>query len=39
VPRAAWHEGHAGPDGVVWLSFQEWRDGEPGFVTEDWQPW
>jgi quercetin dioxygenase-like cupin family protein len=39
VPQGAWHEGHAGPDGVAYLSFQRWADGAPGFLLEDWQAW
>ena len=36
VPRGAWHGGSAGPNGVVWLSFQHWFDREPGWISEDW---
>lgn len=30
------HGGAAGPDGSTYLSFQRW-EGEPGFLTDDWQ--
>lgn len=38
VPKGEWHGGAGGEQGGVFLSFQEW-DGEPGFITEDWQAW
>lgn len=37
VPAGAWHGGIAGSQGVVWLSFQHWLDGVPGWITDDWQ--
>lgn len=36
VPKGVWHEGHAGPDGAVYLSFQKW-DGVVGFISDDWE--
>lgn len=33
-----WHGGAAGPDGFVYLSFQQW-DGEPTFISQDWDEW
>ena len=36
VPRGKWHEGHTGPNGCVYLSFQHWI-GEPGHICEDWE--
>lgn len=38
VPRRAWHGGKTGPQGGVFLSFQQWF-GEPGMISEDWEPW
>lgn len=35
VPQGVWHEGRAGPNGVVYLSFQHWT-GPIGFLSEDW---
>lgn len=37
VPMGAWHGGESGPNGVVWLSFQHWVKGSPGWVSEDWE--
>ena len=33
-----WHGGSAGPDGFIYLSFQQW-DGEPTFISQDWEDW
>jgi hypothetical protein len=38
IQAGAVHGGVAGPDGSTYLSFQRW-EGEPGFLTEDWQGW
>lgn len=39
ISRGEWHGGQAGPKGFVWLSFQRWHDGEPTFISEDWEAW
>lgn len=36
--RGEWHEGFAGPDGSIFLSFQQWWDGPPAFISDDWEP-
>lgn len=36
VGHGAWHEGFAGPNGAVFLSFQQWV-GQPGFIADDWE--
>lgn len=33
-----WHGGAAGPEGFVYLSFQQWQ-GEPTFISQDWEEW
>lgn len=33
-----WHEGSAGPEGFIYLSFQQWV-GEPTFISQDWEAW
>lgn len=38
VPAGVWHGGHAGILGAAYLSFQKW-DGEPDFISRDWQAW
>lgn len=38
IGRGKWHNGHAGPDGAIYLSFQHW-EGEPSLISEDWQAW
>ncbi len=37
VPRGVWHGGSAGPEGVVFLSFQHWVEGKPSWLAEDWE--
>jgi hypothetical protein len=37
VPRGAWHGGAANASGVFYLSFQQWHDGPPDFIAEDWE--
>lgn len=36
VPAGQWHGGAAGPDGVMWISFQRWHDMAPTWITDDW---
>lgn len=37
IPVGVAHGGVAGRDGVVWLSFQHWKDGAvPNWITADW---
>lgn len=36
IKRGVWHAGASGPVGGSYLSFQQW-DGEPGFISEDWE--
>ena len=38
IGKGEWHGGAAGPGGFVYLSFQQW-DGEPTFISKDWEPW
>lgn len=38
VPKGEWHEGTAGPNGVMYLSFQRW-DGAAALISEDWEAW
>jgi hypothetical protein len=38
IGKGEWHGGASGPDGLVYLSFQKW-DGEPTFISQDWEPW
>ena len=38
IGRGEWHGGTSGPNGLCYLSFQQW-DGPPTFVSEDWQGW
>lgn len=37
VPAGAWHSGNAGRHGGLYLSFQQWLDGKPGHIFEDWE--
>lgn len=37
VPSGVWHGGAAGPEGVVFLSFQHWKSGEPDWLANDWE--
>lgn len=37
VSAGVWHGGEAGPNGVVFLSFQHWVKGEPGWLADDWE--
>lgn len=37
VPRGVWHGGLAGEHGAALLSFQHWADGEPDFISADWE--
>lgn len=37
VPSGKWHGGKIGPKGCVWLSFQHWLQGEPTWLTDDWE--
>lgn len=39
VGRNEWHGGTAGDKGFVYLSFQQWFDGEPTFISQDWEAW
>lgn len=38
IGRGEWHGGFAGPQGFVYLSFQQW-DGAPDFISQDWEAW
>lgn len=38
IGKKEWHGGAAGPEGLVYLSFQQW-DGEPTFISQDWEAW
>ena len=38
IGKGEWHGGSAGPQGFIYLSFQQW-DGEPDFISEDWEAW
>jgi hypothetical protein len=38
IGKGEWHGGSAGPNGFIYLSFQQW-DGEPTFISQDWEPW
>ena len=38
IGRGEWHGGAAGPEGFVFLSFQQW-DAEPMFISQDWEAW
>ncbi len=38
IGKGAWHEGAAGENGALYLSFQQW-DGNPGLISEDWHAW
>lgn len=35
IGKGQWHGGQAGPEGLIYLSFQQW-DGEPDFISQDW---
>lgn len=37
LARGEWHEGFAGPNGSIFLSFQQWFDGPPAFISDDWE--
>lgn len=38
IGKGEWHGGSAGPEGFIYLSFQQW-DGEPDFISQDWDEW
>ena len=35
IGKGQWHGAAAGPEGLIYLSFQQW-DGEPTFISQDW---
>lgn len=35
IEKNVWHSGFAGPQGVMFLSFQQW-DGPPALISDDW---
>lgn len=37
IARGEWHRGEAGDTGLVYLSFQQWHEGEPTFISRDWE--
>ena len=37
IERGQWHVGSAGPQGNMFVSFQQWHDGEPDFISTDWE--
>jgi hypothetical protein len=37
IDRSVWHGGSAGPQGSILVSFQQWHDGDPDFISTDWE--
>lgn len=38
IGRGEVHGGAVGPQGLVYVSFQQWFDGDPTFISQDWAP-
>lgn len=37
IPAGVWHGGEVGPDGAMWLSFQQWLEGPVSWLGYDWE--